>query len=68
MIARPDLRCSHPECKHPILEVKDENRVSDYRCRLHGIVNPVRVPGVPVRVPTVQQIPGWEGARPEQSL
>lgn len=68
MIARPDLRCPSLDCKNPIIEMKDDKGVSDYWCRLHGMVNPSRVPGVPVRVLTVQPIPGWEGARPEPSL
>lgn len=64
MASRPDLHCSHSDCKNPIMEFIDDNGVSDFRCRLHGIVNPARVN----EIPQFQPIPGWESARPEQTL
>lgn len=64
MASRPDLHCSHSDCKNPIMEFIDDNGVSDFRCRLHGIVNPARVN----EIPQFQPIPGWESARSEQTL
>ena len=60
MIARPDLRCPSLDCKNPIIEMKDDKGVSDYWCRLHGMVNPARIS----ETPQFQPIPGWESARP----
>ncbi len=64
MASRLDLHCSHADCKSLIMEFIDDNGASDYRCRIHGIINPVRT----AELTRTQPIPGWEGARPEQSL
>jgi hypothetical protein len=64
MMPRYDLYCSHAGCPNLITEFIDDNGVSDFRCRIHGIVNPVRVN----ETPQFQPIPGWESARSEQEL
>ncbi len=39
LILRPDLLCPH-SCNAAIVEMRNKNSVSEFRCKVHGVINP----------------------------
>jgi len=40
LILRPDLRCPH-SCNAAVVEFRNPNGSSEFRCKAHGVINPL---------------------------